>query len=153
MSLIGNFLWFIFGGLLMGLGWWVLGLLAFLPIVGIPWGRACFVIGLFAFFPFGKEAISRKELTNQEDIGTGGLGLLGNIVWFVFAGLWLAIGHVLSALVCFITIIGIPFGIQHLKLAGLALAPIGKTIVPKEVAQAARQQSAEAEVARVRGNS
>jgi uncharacterized membrane protein YccF (DUF307 family) len=60
---------------------------------------------------------------------------------------------VLSALVCFITIIGIPFGIQHLKLAGLALAPIGKTIVPKEVAQAARQQSAEAEVARVRGNS
>jgi uncharacterized membrane protein YccF (DUF307 family) len=153
MSLIGNFLWFIFGGLLMGLGWWVLGLLAFLTIVGIPWGRACFVIGLFAFFPFGKEAISRKELTNQEDIGTGGLGLLGNIVWFVFAGLWLAIGHVLSALVCFITIIGIPFGIQHLKLAGLALAPIGKTIVPKEVAQAARQQSAEAEVARVRGNS
>ncbi len=137
----------------MGLGWWVLGLLAFLTIVGIPWGRACFVIGLFAFFPFGKEAISRKELTKQEDIGTGGLGLLGNIVWFVFAGLWLAIGHVLSALVCFITIIGIPFGIQHLKLAGLALAPIGKTIVPKEVAQAARQQSAEAEVARVRGNS
>ena len=153
MSLIGNFLWFIFGGFVMGLGWWVLGLLAFLTIVGIPWGRACFVIGLFAFFPFGKEAISRKELTNQEDIGTGGLGLLGNIVWFVFAGLWLAIGHVLSALVCFITIIGIPFGIQHLKLAGLALAPIGKTIVPKEVAQAARQQSAEAEVARVRGNS
>ena len=137
----------------MGLGWWVLGLLAFLTIVGIPWGRACFVIGLFAFFPFGKEAISRKELTNQEDIGTGGLGLLGNIVWFVFAGRRLAIGHVLSALVCFITIIGIPFGIQHLKLAGLALAPIGKTIVPKEVAQAARQQSAEAEVARVRGNS
>ena len=137
----------------MGLGWWVLGLLAFLTIVGIPWGRACFVIGLFAFFPFGKEAISRKELTNQEDIGTGGLGLLGNIVWFVFAGLWLAIGHVVSALVCFVTIIGIPFGIQHLKLAGLALAPIGKTIVPKEVAQAARQQSAEAEVARVRGNS
>lgn len=153
MGLIGNFLWFIFGGFVMGLGWWVLGLLAFLTIVGIPWGRACFVIGLFAFFPFGKEAISRKELTNQEDIGTGGLGLLGNIIWFVFAGLWLAIGHVLSALVCFITIIGIPFGIQHLKLAGLALAPIGKTIVPKEVAQAARQQSAEAEVARVRGNS
>jgi uncharacterized membrane protein YccF (DUF307 family) len=153
MGLIGNFLWFIFGGFVMGLGWWFLGLLAFLTIVGIPWGRACFVIGLFAFFPFGKEAISRKELTNQEDIGTGGLGLLGNIVWFVFAGLWLAIGHVVSALVCFITIIGIPFGIQHLKLAGLALAPIGKTIVPKEVAQAARQQSAEAEVARVRGNS
>lgn len=152
MGLIGNLLWFLLGGLFMGLGWWFLGLIAFITIVGIPWGKACFVIGKFAFFPFGKEAISRKELTHQDDIGTGGLGLIGNIIWFIFAGLWLALGHVFSALICFVTIIGIPFGIQHLKLAGLALAPIGKTIVPKEVAQAARQQSAEQEVARVRGN-
>ena len=62
------------------------------------------------------------------------LGLLGNAIWFVFAGLWLAIGHLCSALLCCVTIIGIPFGIQHLKLAGIALAPIGKVIVPKEVA-------------------
>ncbi|MFM9982771.1 MAG: YccF domain-containing protein, partial [Burkholderiales bacterium] len=129
MGVIGNFLWFVLGGFLMGLAWWVLGLVAFVSIVGIPWGRACFVIGKFAFFPFGKEAINRKDLTTKNDAGTGAFGLLGNIVWFIFAGIWLAIGHVLSAIACFITIIGIPFGIQHLKLAGIGLAPIGKTIV------------------------
>lgn len=146
MGAIGNFLWFILGGVLMGLSWWLLGLLAFITIIGIPWGKACFVIGQFTFFPFGKEAISRKELSQQDDIGTGALGLVGNVLWFVFAGLWLALGHVASAIACFVTIIGIPFGVQHLKLAGIALAPIGKTIVPKEVAQAARQRNAEATV-------
>lgn len=149
MRTIGNFIWFIFGGVFMGLAWWLIGLLAFLSIVGIPWGKACFVIGQFTFFPFGREAISRKELEQKDDIGTGALGTLGNIVWFVFAGFWLAIGHVLSALCCFVTIIGIPFGIQHLKLAGIALAPIGKTIVSKEVA-AAGKANAEASVAATR---
>lgn len=137
MGFIGNLLWFVFGGFVMGLGWWLAGLLAFITIVGIPWAKACFVIGQFAFLPFGKVAISRKNLTNHDDIGTGTLGFLGNVIWFVFAGVWLAIGHLLSALLCFVTIIGIPFGIQHLKLASIALAPIGKTIVDKEVAEAA----------------
>jgi len=131
MRAIGNLLWFIFGGFLMGLAWWLFGILAFVTIIGIPWGKACFVIGQFTFLPFGREAISRKDLNQKDDIGTGLLGLLGNIIWFIFAGAWLAIGHIVSALACFITIIGIPFGIQHLKLAGLALAPIGKTIVTK----------------------
>lgn len=151
MGAIGNFLWFILGGALMGLGWWLLGALAYITIVGIPWGKACFVIGQFAFFPFGKEAVSRKVLSRKDDIGTGDFGLIGNIIWFVFAGVWLAIGHVLSAIVCFITLIGIPFGIQHLKLAGIALAPIGQTIVTKEVAAAARRQDAEATVDKLRG--
>lgn len=137
MRAIGNFLWFILGGVVMGLAWWVVGLIAFVTIVGIPWGRACFVMGNFTFLPFGREAISRKELTHRDDSGTGGLGLIGNVIWFVFAGLWLAIGHVAWAVIDFLTIIGIPFGIQHLKLAGIALAPIGKTIVTKEVAAAA----------------
>lgn len=131
MRAIGNVLWFIFGGFLMGLAWWFFGILAFITIIGIPWAKACFVIGQFTFLPFGREAISRKALTQKDDIGTGFLGLIGNIIWFIFAGAWLAIGHLVSALACFITIIGIPFGIQHLKLAGLALAPIGKTIVKK----------------------
>jgi len=147
MRSIGNFLWFILGGVFMGLGWWLVGVLAFVTVVGIPWGKACFVIGQFTFFPFGKEAISRKELTQQDDIGTGGLGIIGNVIWFIFAGVWLAIGHVISAVLCFITILGIPFGIQHLKLAGIALAPIGKTIVSKEVADAARRINAEYEAA------
>ena len=107
MTAIGNFLWFILGGVLMGLGWWLVGALAFLTIVGAPWGRACFVIGKFAFFPFGQEAISRKELTQQGDIGTSPFGTVGNIIWFVFAGIWLAIGHVASAIALALTIIGI----------------------------------------------
>lgn len=143
MRTLGNLLWFVLGGLLMGLGWWLAGLLAFVSIIGIPWGRACFVIGQFAFFPFGKEAIGRDELSGREDIGTGAFGLLGNVVWFVFAGVWLALGHLASALACFVTIIGIPFAIQHLKLAGIALAPIGKTVVDKEVAAAARAVGAQ----------
>jgi len=139
MRSIGNLLWFILGGIWMGLAWWLIGLLAYVSIVGIPWGKACFVIGQFTFFPFGKEAISRDELTQKEDIGTGALGVVGNVIWFVVAGVWLAIGHVSSAVLNFVTIIGIPFGIQHLKLAGIALAPIGKTVVAKEVAEAARK--------------
>ena len=150
MRTLGNLLWFIMGGVLMGLGWWLVGLLAFVSIVGIPWGKACFVIGQFAFWPFGKEAVSRDDLSGREDIGTGALGLVGNIIWFVLACVWLAIGHVLSAAACFITIIGIPFGIQHLKLAGIALAPIGKTIVEKELAAAVRGENAQADLSRRR---
>lgn len=88
MGAIGNFLWFILGGVFMGLGWWLAGLLAFVSIVGIPWGRACFVIGKFTFFPFGKEAVDREDLSGKGDVGTGFLGVLGNIVWFVLAGWW-----------------------------------------------------------------
>ena len=126
---LGNLLWLVLGGLMMGLGWWLAGLLCAITIVGLPWAKACFVIGQFAFWPFGKEAVNREQVTGQPDIGTGALGTLGNVVWFIFAGVWLAIGHLLSAVACFVTIIGIPFGLQHLKLAAMTLAPIGKTIV------------------------
>jgi len=143
MRALGNLIWFIFGGLLMGLMWWLIGLLAFLSIVGIPWGKACFVMGQFMFLPFGREAVSRYELNLHGDIGTGIFGILGNIIWFILAGLWLALGHLLCALLCFLTIIGIPFGIQHLKLARISLAPIGKTIIPVEIAAAIRRANAE----------
>jgi len=136
---IGNILWFVLGGVFMGLSWYFTGILAFISIIGIPWGKACFVIGTFTFFPFGKEAISRKELHLKDDIGTGSLGLIGNVIWFVFAGFWLAVGHMISAMLNFISIIGIPFGIQHLKLAVISIAPIGKTVVTSEVANTARR--------------
>jgi uncharacterized membrane protein YccF (DUF307 family) len=150
MRAIGNFLWFILGGALSGLCWWVFGCLAYVSIIGIPWGKACFVIGNFTFFPFGKEAISRKELHRKDDIGTGGFGTLGNIIWFFCAGFWLAVLHLVAAFICFITIIGIPFGIQHLKLAGISLAPIGKTIVSKEEAEAAHKANAQEKVKALR---
>ncbi|HGS4500734.1 TPA: YccF domain-containing protein [Vibrio parahaemolyticus] len=138
MRTLGNIIWFLFGGVFMGLLWWLFGILAFISIIGIPWGRACFVMGNFSFFPFGKEAVSRDVLTNEMDIGTSPLGVIGNVLWFVFAGLWLAIGHILSAAACFVTIIGIPFALQHLKLAVISLAPIGKTVVTSEEAAIAR---------------
>ncbi|EPH5254568.1 YccF domain-containing protein [Vibrio cholerae] len=138
---LGNIIWFLCGGIVMGLAWWLVGVLAFISIIGIPWGRACFVIGNFSFWPFGYEAISRDELTDQTDIGTSGFGVLGNIIWFILAGFWLAVGHILSAVVCFITIIGIPFALQHLKLAVISLAPIGKTVVPIEEAARARYRT------------
>lgn len=131
MSAIGNVLWFVFGGFLMGLGWWLAGLLCAITIIGLPWAKACFVIGQFAFLPFGKEAVDRKVLSGVDDIGTGALGTIGNVIWFIVAGIWLAIGHIAAALCCFVTFIGIPFGVQHLKLAALTLAPVGKTIVSK----------------------
>ena len=148
MRTIGNVLWFVFGGFIMGLGWWLAGLLMLISIVGIPWVRSCFVFGTFCFFPFGNEAIDRKELTGKDDLGTGVLGLIGNVVWFVFAGWLLALGHVISALANFVTIIGIPFVIQHLKLAACALAPVGMTIVSKEEAAEARRRNARAGLGR-----
>ncbi len=152
MSLIGNLIWFVLGGLIMGVVWWLVGILAFISIIGIPWGRACFVMGNFSFFPFGKEAINRDDLTGREDVGTSVLGVIGNIIWFLVAGIWLAIGHVASAIACAMTIIGIPLAVQHLKLAGIALFPIGKTVVPKEVARLAHEENAREELDEWRGN-
>ena len=153
MRAILNFLWFVLGGVLMGLAWWLAAIVAYITIIGIPWGKACFVIGQFSFFPFGKEAISRRELRLADDIGSGALGTIGNVIWFIVAGVWLALGHVACAIANFVTIVGIPFGIQHLKLAGIALAPIGKTVVTKEVAAAARATAAASAVAELRKGS
>jgi uncharacterized membrane protein YccF (DUF307 family) len=150
MSAIANLIWFVLGGFWMGLGWCLAGVVMLISIVGIPWVRACFVFGGFCFFPFGREAINREELTGRGDLGTGALGLIGNVIWFVLAGWWLALGHLLSAVANAVTIIGIPFAIQHLKLAACALAPIGKTVVPKEVAAEARRRNAMLRVDRLR---
>ncbi|MDN5865080.1 MAG: YccF domain-containing protein [Gammaproteobacteria bacterium] len=136
LRLIGNILWFILGGFFMGLAWWFVGLIAFVTIVGIPWGRACFVIGGFSFWPFGREAVNRRALGGEEDIGTGPFGTVGNVIWLLLAGWWLALGHIISGVLDCITIIGIPFGIQHFKLAVISLWPIGVRVVPVDVAAA-----------------
>ena len=131
LRLIGNILWFILGGFFMGLAWTLVGLIAFVSILGIPWGRACFMIAGFTFWPFGREAVNREVLHGQADIGTGPFGVIGNIIWLLVAGWWLALGHLVSAFLDFITIIGIPFGVQHVKLAGASLFPIGLTVVTR----------------------
>lgn len=129
MSLILNILWLIFGGLFMALGWVVIALLMAVTIIGLPWFVAAMNMAHLSLLPFGREAVNREVLSGQEDIGTGTLGVIGNIIWFLFGGIWLALGHALWAVALAVTIIGIPFAFQHLKLAGLALAPIGKVVI------------------------
>jgi len=94
-----------------------------------PWTRAAFNIASYTLLPFGRKAVSRADYLGTDDIGTGPFGLLGNVVWLILAGWWLALGHLVTAFFLAITIIGIPFAWAHLKLAGIALWPIGKMIV------------------------
>ncbi|HPA18308.1 MAG TPA: YccF domain-containing protein [Verrucomicrobiae bacterium] len=131
VSFIMNLLWLVLGGIVMGLGWFLAGVIMAITIIGLPWARSCFVIARLAFWPFGKVIVDRQQVQGHHDGGTGLLGLLGNVIWFLVAGWWLAIGHIGSALANFVTIIGIPFGIQHLKLAVISLAPVGKTVTEK----------------------
>jgi uncharacterized membrane protein YccF (DUF307 family) len=132
IQLLLNILWVIFGGLWMALGWVLAGILMAITIVGLPWTRAAFTIAGYALLPFGRRAVSRAEYYGREDLGTGPLGALGNLIWLVLAGWWLALGHLLTAAALAVTIVGIPFAWAHLKLAGLALWPIGRVIVPAD---------------------
>jgi len=134
MSLLLNLLWIVFGGLWMAVGWVVAAVIMAITIIGLPWARAAFNIAVYTLLPFGQTAVSRADYTGHEDLGTGPLGTLGNIIWLIFAGWWLALGHLFFALGLAITIIGLPFAWAHLKLAGLALWPIGKIIVPVDEA-------------------
>ena len=138
MSLLLNILWIVFGGFWMTIGWLIASALMAVTIIGIPWARAAFNIAQYTFVPFGFTAVSRKDLTGEDDIGTGPMGMIGNIIWLVLAGWWLALAHVVTAIMLALTLIGIPFAWAHLKLAGLALWPIGKTIVSVDVLQRPR---------------
>jgi uncharacterized membrane protein YccF (DUF307 family) len=131
VTLILNILWFVFGGWIAGLAWLFSAALLAITIVGLPWTWAAIRIGMFSFFPFGKHVVERRTLTGQEDLGTGSLGLLLNIVWFVLGGWYLALMHVVIGVALLVTIIGIPFGLQHFKLARIALAPIGLEVVER----------------------
>jgi uncharacterized membrane protein YccF (DUF307 family) len=131
IRLILNLLWFFFGGWLSGLLWLLGGAILALTIVGLPYTFAAWRIASFSFWPFGREVVSRELASGERDIGTGPLGLILNIIWFIFAGWYIALSHLLIAVAEFVTIIGIPFALKDLQLAGLALAPIGKTVVEK----------------------
>ncbi len=130
MSLLLNLLWILLGGAYMAAGWLLAAVIMAITIIGLPWARAAFNIAIYTFLPFGSRAVRRDEMTGESDIGTGPLGVIGNIIWLVLAGWWLALAHLVTALLLAVTIIGIPFAWAHLKLAGIALWPIGKVIVP-----------------------
>ena len=135
MRLILNVLWIATGGLWMAAGWLVAAVLLAITIIGLPWAGAALRIAAYTLLPFGYRAVPRAEFDGG-GISSGPLGFLGNLIWFVLAGWWLMLGHLLAALLLACTIIGIPFAWAHLKLAGLAAWPIGKIIVPIEVAEA-----------------
>lgn len=135
LSLLLNVLWIVLGGLWMAVGWVIAAVVMAITIIGLPWARAAFNIAAYTLLPFGYTAVSRAAYSGRDDIGTGPLGVVGNVIWLVLAGWWLALGHLITAVLLAITIIGIPFAWAHLKLAALSLWPIGKTVVTTEEAE------------------
>ena len=141
LSLILNVLWVVTGGIWMALAWLLAALIMAITIIGLPWARAAYNIASYTFLPFGRVALRRDEVAGREDLGTSPLGALGNLIWLLLAGWWLALGHLITAVGLAITIIGIPFAWAHLKLALLSLWPIGRTIVSIEDAALLRDRS------------
>jgi uncharacterized membrane protein YccF (DUF307 family) len=121
MRLILNVIWLVLAGFWMAVGYAVAGLICCILIITIPWGIASFRIANYALWPFGREVVDKP--------GAGTGSLLGNIIWIIVAGLWLAIGHVLTGIALCVTIIGIPLGIANFKLVKVSLVPLGKEIV------------------------
>jgi uncharacterized membrane protein YccF (DUF307 family) len=120
MSLLLNILWFILGGFISGTLWLLAGVLLAITVIGLPWTPAAFRMASFSYWPFGRRVVHRDD-------GVG--SALLNILWLIFAGWWLALHHIVLAVGLAVTIIGIPFAWQHVKLAGLALTPVGMDVV------------------------
>jgi len=120
MNFIGNLLWLILGGFILALVWAVIGLLLCVTIIGIPFGFQCFKIAGFVLWPFGRDCIPG---------GFGVMGAFGNVIWILICGISLCLSHlIMGALLC-ITVVGIPFGLQHFKMAKISLIPFGAEIV------------------------
>ena len=122
LRLIGKILWLVLSGLWMAIGYVIAGLLMFVTIIGIPFGVQAFKLAGFSLWPFGRKMVKKP--------GPRTGSLIGNVLWFILAGFWLALGHLLSALLFAITAIGIPFAIASLRLAEAALFPFGHEVVP-----------------------
>lgn len=129
IKLILNVLWFVFGGFFAGLGWILAGVIMAITIIGLPWARSCFMLARFSFWPFGYDIAPRDVVQGRDDFGTGAFGTVGNVIWFVLCGWWLALMHISAAVAFAITIIGIPFAWAHVKLALASIFPIGKTVI------------------------
>ncbi len=116
-----NLIWLVFGGLVMALGYAVVALVMFILIITIPFGIQALKLAVFALWPFGRTVVKRPD--------AGAPSVIGNVIWLVLAGWWLAIGHLVTGIALCITIIGIPLGIGAFKMAGAALVPFGKEVV------------------------
>lgn len=122
MRTLLNVIWFLFGGLWLALGYFLAGIIACILIITIPFGVASFRMARYALWPFGKAVVEKPG-------GTGVISGIANVIWFLVAGLWLAIGHVTTAAAQAITIIGIPVALANLKMIPVTCFPFGKTIV------------------------
>ena len=122
MRLIGNLIWLIFGGLIVAIEYFIGSIILMITIVGIPFGIQTLKMAALALWPFGRE-------TRVNDRASGCLYILMNVIWLLTGGLWIAATHALFGVLLCITIIGIPFGLQHFKLTAIALSPFGRDIV------------------------
>ena len=122
MNLLGNIIWVIFGGLLLAIEYFTAGIVLCLTIIGIPFGFQAFKLGIFALLPFGQKSIVIED--NSDCLAT-----VINIIWIFIGGIWIALTHLALGLLFCITIIGIPFGLQHFKLMSMAFTPFGRNIV------------------------
>ena len=136
MTFVLNLLWFIFGGLWLGLLWSLAGALCFVSVVLIPFGFACFRIAAFAFLPFGKDVVPTEMMGGKRIFGTG----LLNVIWVILFGFELALIHAFYGVFFCVTIIGIPWGIACFNLSKVSFAPLGKQVVSKDMAKAARER-------------
>lgn len=134
VSLLLNLLWLLCGGVWMAAAWLLAALIMVVTIVGIPWARAALMMASYTLLPFGQTVLPRDLVEGRPAIGTGPLGTLGNLLWLVLAGWWLALGHLATAIGLAVTIVGLPFAWAHLKLAGLSLWPVGRTVVASQEA-------------------
>ncbi|APF41362.1 YccF domain-containing protein [Neomicrococcus aestuarii] len=125
LSTVLNVIWLLFGGLWLALGYFVAGIICCILIVTIPFGIASFRIGLYALWPFGQTIVDRGPAPAP-------FSTIGNVLWIIVAGWWIALGHILTAIPMFVSIIGIPLGIANLKLIPVSLVPLGKVIVPSD---------------------
>ena len=124
MKTILNIIWLVLSGFWLFLGYMVAGLLLCITIIGIPFGIAAFRIAVYALWPFGRTTVERRD--------AGAPSFIGNILWLVLAGWWLALGHIVTGIAQCVTIIGIPLGIANFKLIPVSLFPLGREIVPTD---------------------
>jgi uncharacterized membrane protein YccF (DUF307 family) len=127
MRLVLNVLWFVLCGLWMAIGYVLAALLCFITIIGIPFGIAALRIALFALWPFGRTVVKRP--------GAGVASGVGNVIWLILCGWWLALGHIITGVALCVTIIGIPLGLANFKLVPVSLLPLGRDVVTIEEAR------------------
>ena len=157
MRFLGNFIWFVFGGWYISLTW-ILGSIIFaISIIGLPITRSAIEMAKMSAFPFGKEVVHIREMDQKGLDGvtavTGTIGLIANIIWLLTFGWILFFGYLLAGIICLCTIIGIPFGIQSLKLSTISLWPVGRRVVNKEMGEEIRRRNASRDLDSMQGKS